>query len=259
MSPAVRVRAVEEGPADAPVVVLSGSLGSTLEMWDPQVPALSERYRVIRYDHRGHGGSPVPPGPYAIEDLAGDLLALLDDRGVARAHLCGASLGGQVAMWIAAHAPDRADRLVLCCTCAWFGPPEPWIERAATVRAEGTGAVAAAVVGRWFTPAFAEDNPALVGETRAMIAATPAEGYAACAETVGATDLRPDLAAIRAPTLVIAGAQDPAVPSERTQDLADGIPDCRVEVLDPAAHLASVEQADRVTELILEHLTSPPT
>ena len=212
---------------------------------------------MIRYDHRGHGGSPVPPGPYDIAEVAGDLLALLDRLGVARAHLCGASMGGQVAIWIAANAPDRVDRLVLCCTSPWFGPPAPWLERAKTVRAEGTGAVAGAVVGRWFTPEFAAKEPAVVERIRAMIASTPSEGYAACCETVGTTDLRPDLGAIGAPTLVIAGAQDPAVPGERTQDLADGITGCRVEVLDPAAHLASVERADRVTDLILEHLRNP--
>jgi 3-oxoadipate enol-lactonase len=239
--------------------VLSGSLGSTLSMWDPQMPALAERFRVLRYDHRGHGGSPVPQGPYDIADLARDLLAALDERGVARAHVCGASMGGQVGMWIAAHAPERVDRLVLVCSCAWFGPPEPWVERAATVRAEGTGAVAAAVVSRWFTPAFADGNPELVEEMRAMIAATPSEGYAACAETVGVTDLRPDLAAIRTPTLVIAGAQDPAVTSDRIEALASGIGGSRVEVLDPAAHLASVEQPERVTRLILDHLSSPPS
>jgi 3-oxoadipate enol-lactonase len=251
------VHVVEEGPPNAPAVVLSGSLGSTLAMWDPQVPALSERFRVIRYDHRGHGASPVPKGPYGIDDLGGDLLAALDDLGVRRAHVCGASMGGEVALWLAARAPERVDRLVLVCSCAWFGPPGPWLERAATVRAEGTGAVASAVVDRWFTPAFADANPRIVDEMRDMVASTPAEGYAASAECVGTTDLRPDLAAIRALTLVIAGAQDPAVTADRIDTLAAGIADCRVEVLDPAAHLASVEQAERVTRSILDHLSRP--
>jgi 3-oxoadipate enol-lactonase len=262
VSAPVPVHFVDEGPPNAPAVVLSGSLGSTLAMWDPQVPALSERFRVIRYDHRGHGGSPMPPGPYDIASLAGDVLAVLDRLEVTRAHLCGLSLGGQVVMWIASHAPDRVDRLVLCCTSAWFGPPEPWIERAETVRAHGTGAVARAVAGRWFTPGFAAANPAIVERTRAMIAATPPEGYAACCEAVGRTDLRGDLGAIRAPTLVVGGAQDPGVPSERIEALSNGIAGSRVTLVDPAAHLANVEQAEQVTGLILDHLgeslSSPP-
>jgi 3-carboxy-cis,cis-muconate cycloisomerase/3-oxoadipate enol-lactonase len=255
----VPVHFVDEGPRDAPVLVLSGSLGSTLDMWEPQMGALSSRFRVIRYDHRGHGASPLPPAPYSIEGLGADLVALLDRLDIERAHVCGASMGGEVAMWMGAFKRDRVDRLILCCSSPWFGPPDPWLERAETVRRQGTGAVADAVVGRWFTPAFAAAQPALVARMREMIAATPPEGYAACCEAVGRTDLRPFLKGIEAPTLVIAGAQDPAVPGERTQDLADGIPNCRIEILDPAAHLASVEQADRVTELILEHLTSPPT
>jgi 3-oxoadipate enol-lactonase len=255
---AVEVHAVESGAADAAALVLSNSLGTTLDMWGPQLRSLEERFRVIRYDHRGHGGSPVPPGPYDIAEVAGDLVALLDRLGVERAHVCGASMGGQVAMWIAANAPDRVDRLVLCCTSPVFGPPELWTERARIVRAEGTGAVAATVVARWFTPDYAAAHPDVVERLRAMIASTPPEGYAGCCEAVRGADLGPDLGAIRAPTLVIAGAQDPAVPSERTQEIHGGIAGSRLEVLDPGAHLASVERADRVTELIFDHLTSEP-
>jgi 3-oxoadipate enol-lactonase len=254
----IDVHAVEEGPDDGPVVVLSNSLGTTLDMWEPQMAALTERFRVIRYDHRGHGGSPVPPGPYDIADVAGDLVALLDRLGVARAHLCGASMGGQVAMWIAANASDRVDRLVLCCTSTAFGPRELWTERARVVRAEGTEAVAATVVSRWFTPDFAAAHPDVVERLRAMIASTPLEGYACCCEAVREADLTGDLAAITARTLVIAGAQDPAVPPERTQAIRDGIAGARLEVIDPGAHLSNVERADRVTELIIDHLTSDP-
>jgi 3-oxoadipate enol-lactonase len=255
---AVEVHAVEEGRADGPIVVLSNSLGTTLDMWEPQLPLLAERFGVIRYDHRGHGGSPVPPGPYDLADLAGDLLAVLDRLGVDRAHVCGASMGGQVAMWIAAHAPDRVDRLVLCCTSPAFGPPDLWVDRARIVRTEGTAAIAATVVARWFTPDFAAARPEVVERFRAMIASTPQEGYAGCCEAVGAADLRPDLGAIGARTLVIAGAQDPAVPGDLTQELGDGIAGSRLEVLDPGAHLSSVERADRVTELIIQHLTNEP-
>lgn len=256
---AVTVSYRVEGPADGPALLLAGSLGSTLAMWDPQVETLARSFRVIRYDHRGHGASPVPPGPYALADLGADVLALLDSLGVPHAHVCGLSLGGQVGMWLAAHAPDRVDRLVLCCTAAWFGPPEPWVERAALVRASGTAAIAEAVVGRWFTPAFAERNPDLVASMRAMVAGTPAEGYAACCELVGRTDLRPELGAVRAPTLLIAGAEDPAVPPERVQAIAGGIPDCRVAMVEDAAHLANVERAPEVTGLILDHLLGAST
>ena len=251
----LEVHHVEDGPPGAPVVLLSNSLGTTLHMWDKQAAALSDRYRVVRYDHRGHGESPVPPGPYELADLGGDALGLLDRLGVERAHVCGASLGGQVAMWLGAHEPDRVASLVLCATSPWFGPPEPWNERAATVRAAGSGAVASTVVLRWFTPVFAERNPSVVERMRSMIASTPREGYAACCEVVGRTDLRPDLAAIRAPTLVVAGAEDPAVSAEMVETLAKGIVGSRLEVLDPAAHLASVERGAEVTRLIQEHVS----
>src|SRR4051794_3728752 len=132
-----------DGPEGAPVVVLSNSLGTTSELWDRQLGALTERFRVVRYDTRGHGGSPVPPRPYAIDDLGADLLALLDRLGVARASVCGVSLGGMTAMWLAARAPERVERLVLCCTSARFADPAAWAERAALVRARGMEAVVA--------------------------------------------------------------------------------------------------------------------
>jgi len=251
---AVPVHHVEEGSAGAPAVLLSNSLGSTLPMWDEQAAALAGRFRVIRYDHRGHGKSPVPPGPYELADLGEDVIALLDRLGVERAHVCGASLGGQVAMWLGANKPGRVASLVLCGTSAWFGPADPWMERAATVRAQGTEAVADAVVARWVTPLFAERNASVVERMRTMIASTPREGYAACCEVVGRTDLRPDLAAIRAPTLIVAGAEDPAVSSEMVETLAKGIAGSRVEVLDPAAHLANVERPAEVSRLIEEHV-----
>lgn len=255
---AVAVDHVVTGPVDAPVLVLAGSLGSTWAMWDPQGAALGDRFRVVRYDHRGHGRSPVPPGPYRIEDLGADLLGLLDRLGVARAHLCGLSLGAMTALWVAAHAPDRVDRLVLCCTSARLGPPEDWLARAATVRAEGAGAVAEAVVGRWFTPGYAAAHPDTVARMRATVAATPREGYAGCCEAVAAMDLTPALARVRAPTLVVAGAQDPSTPLEHAQRLVAGIPAARLAVLDPAAHLATVEQADAATRLLRDHLTAHP-
>ncbi|MEO8422839.1 MAG: 3-oxoadipate enol-lactonase [Actinomycetota bacterium] len=259
MSAAIAVHHVVEGPAGAPALVLSNSLGSTLEVWDRQMAALVPHFRVIRYDLRGHGVSPVPPGPYDIADLGADVLALLDVLGVDRTHVGGVSIGGQIGMWIAANAPDRVDRLVLCCTAPRFEPPEAWAARAATVRAEGTAAIADAVVARWFTPAFSAEFPGFVREMRDMIASTPPEGYAACCGVVERTDLRPSLSAIHVPTLVIAGAEDPAAPPAQAERIAGEIPGARLAVVDRAAHLANVERSDEVNTLILEHLLDNPT
>lgn len=254
MNPAVAVHHEIAGPAGAPVVVLSGSLGSTLDMWDPQVAALARHFRVVRYDFRGHGQSPVPAGPYDIADLGADLLALLDGLGATRAHLVGLSLGGMVSLWTAAHHPERVDRLIACCTSARLGPAEAWAERAATVRAQGTATIADAVVARWFTPAFRARHPEVSARMRDMIAATPAAGYAACCGAIERMDLRPDLRAIRAPTLAIAAAADPAIPPAHLFEIAQAISDCRVVVVDEAAHLVNVEQPEKVTDLILAHL-----
>jgi 3-oxoadipate enol-lactonase len=257
-SAAIYHRVEEPARAGAPVLVLSHSLGTTLAMWDPQAARLGRDFRLVRYDLRGHGRSPPLPGSCDIADLGADLVGLLDRIAAPRAHLCGLSLGGMVSMWVAAHHPDRVDRLVVGCATAHFSSAAPWVERAARVRASGTGSIADAVVARWFTPAFAARHPALVVEMRATIAATPAEGYAACCDGIGRMDLRADLAAIRAPTLVIAAADDTAIPPDRSFELARAIPGSRIEVVAPAAHLANVEQPQKVTELILSHLKENP-
>ena len=251
---AVEVHAVAEGPQDAPVVLLAGSLGSTLEMWDPQIPALSSRFRVVRYDARGHGRSPVPPGPYTIDDLVDDAVALLDRLGVERAHVVGLSLGGMTAMRLAAREPHRVGRLALLCTSARFPTPTAWAERAALVRAQGTAAVADAVVDRWFTPRLRQADRALVQRMRDTVAATPAEGYASCCEAIEQMDLREDLARIAAPTLAIAGADDPATPPEHLAAIAETVPGARLLVLPQAAHLANLEQAVAMDAALLAHL-----
>jgi 3-oxoadipate enol-lactonase len=242
------------GPQDAGVVVLSNSLGTTLAMWEPQAAALARDHRVLRYDLRGHGRSPVPEAPYSIADLGSDLLALLDRNGIARASLFGVSLGGMVSMWVAVHAPERVDRLILCSTSAVMGPPESWTERAALVRREGTAAVADAVVARWFTRAFAAAQPDVVARIRGQLAATPAEGYAGCCEAIREMDQRPDLPAIAAPTLVIAAEGDPSTPPAHARTIAGLIPGARLEVLDRGAHLVNVEAPDVVNPLVLAHL-----
>ena len=248
------------GPDGAPVLLLGAQLGTTLRVWDPLVPALAERLRVVRFDHRGHGESPVPPGPYEIADLAGDVLALMDRLGIERAHHCGLSIGAMVGMWLGAHAPERVDRLVLICTSAHIGPASMWVERAAAVLAAGTvGAVADPVVARWLTPAFAAAHPDERRRLRDMLAAAPPDGYAACCGAIERMDLRGDLRSIRAPTLVVSGADDLAAAPENQQVIADAIAGARLELVPDAAHLAAVQQPQAVTRLILDHLSQPAT
>ena len=243
-----------EGPEDAPVLVMANSLGTNLRMWDDQAPALRDRFRLLRYDHRGHGGSPVPSGPYAVEQLGRDALALLDRLGIDRFSFCGLSIGGAVGMWLASEAPGRVERLVLCCTSAHFGPPDPWEARARTVRTDGVGAVADTVLERWFTPEFRASRPATVGWAEEMLRSTPAEGYAGCCEAIRDADLRNRLGDIPVPTLVVAGADDPATPPEHAELIRDSVPDARLTILPRAAHLANVERPDALTEAILDHL-----
>jgi 3-oxoadipate enol-lactonase len=242
------------GREDAHPLVLSDSLGSTTAMWDRQVPALADRLRVVRYDHRGHGRSPVPPEPYDLADLGADVLALLDRLELERVYWCGLSLGGMVGMWLATNAPERIDRLVLCCTAAKLGPPEMWADRAATVRAQGVDAIADAGIERWLTAGFREREPETTARVRAMLASTPAEGYAGCCGVIERMDLLDRLGEIRAPTLVVAAAQDPATPPEHGERIAASVPGARFELIEDCAHLAAVEQPEAVTRLIADHL-----
>jgi 3-oxoadipate enol-lactonase len=243
------------GPSDAPPLLLSGSLGSTLSMWGPQLSALSGRVRAIPFDHRGHGGSPVPPGPYTIAELGQDVLALMDHLGLERASYCGLSIGGMVGQWLAGNHPDRIDKLILVATSAHIGSPDPWLERAATVRAAGTiEVIADAVIARWFTPGWAADHRETVATYREMLVSTPVEGYAGCCEAISKLDVRAELARITAPTLVISGADDPAIPPPHQQAIADAVTGARLESISDAAHLPSVQHPERVNQLIAEHL-----
>ena len=245
------------GPAGTPVVVLGSSLGTTRDMWAEQLPAFAGQLRVLRYDHLGHGGSPVPPGPYTVAGLAADVIALLDHLGIERAHFGGLSLGGMVAMQVAATQPERVDRLALLCTSAHLPPASGWTARAAAVRSGGMAAVAGPVAARWFTPAFA--GSARAAQLRDGLLTIPAEGYAGCCEAIAAMDLRPQLTSIRAPVLVIAGDADPATPPPHADRIAAGIRagggSARVKLVSPAAHLANVEQSAAVTGLMLSHWT----
>ncbi len=244
------------GPLGVPVLLLGGSLGTTLQMWDAQLP-LADHLRLVRFDHRGHGGSPVPPGPYEIEDLGRDVLELMDSLGLERAHYCGLSIGGMVGMWLGANAPERIDRLVLLCTAPYMPPASMWQERARTVLEAGSAEpIADAVLERWLTSEFAADHRDVRATLREMLVGTSAEGYAACCGAIERMDLRRELPAIGAPTLVISGDRDPSTPVEQQELIAGAIPGARHEIVGPAAHLAAIEQADAVNRLILEHLSN---
>lgn len=236
-----------DGPADAPVVVLGPSLGTTMDLWAPQLPALASTWRVLRYDLPGHGGSALVHG--TVEDFADEVAGLLDETGVRAAGYVGVSLGGAVGTTLALRHPERVRSLVVCCGSARFGEPEQWRERAATVRAGGLEPLADAFVGRWFTPAFADTEGG-----RAMLRRIDPEGYAACCEALAAFDARARLAGITASTLVIAGADDVATPLQHAEALAGGIRGAELVVVSEAAHLANLERPQAVTDAIIRHL-----
>jgi 3-oxoadipate enol-lactonase len=254
----VRLAASLDGPRDAPVVVLGNSMGTTREVWAPQLLALGEGFRLLRYEHRGHGGSPAPPGPYAIGDLAADVLRLLDDFGVERASYCGISLGGMIGMWLAAHAPDRIDILGLCCTSAYLPTAEAYGSRAVQVRRDGMASVSGPVTGRWFTPAFRERDPATVAAARAALEGVDPEGYAGCCEAIAAMDLRGSLSSSTAPTLFIAGAEDQATPPWHGAVISRGIQNAQLTVVRGGAHLANLSAPGEITAALRAHLVAGP-
>ena len=245
---------VVDGPSGAPTIVLSTSLGTTLEMWEPQVSALAEQFKVVRFDRRGHGRSPVVEGATTIDDLGNDIVQLLDTLSLERVSFCGISLGGLEGIWLGINAPGRIERLVLSCTAAAYLPQQNWIDRGALVRAEGTGSIADATLGRWFRPSFGESHPDLVVRYRAMLTSTPADGYAACCDVLAAADLSGRRGEIVAPTLVVSGAEDPVCPPADGAALAAAIPGAVHTVIADAAHIANVEQPEAFTAALLKHL-----
>jgi 3-oxoadipate enol-lactonase len=215
--------------------------------------AFSQHFRVLRYDTRGHGESSVPPGPYSIAQLAGDMLHLLDYLDIERAHICGLSMGGITAMWFALHYPDRLDRLVLSNTAAWIGPSSNWTDRAAAVERDGVASIAAAVVDRWLTPAYAREHPEQVASLRAMLSATPSAGYAANCLAVRDNDLRAEVSRIGAETLVISGRDDLPTPPRDGRFLVSQIAGARYVELE-AAHLSNQELPAQFADAVLDFL-----
>jgi 3-oxoadipate enol-lactonase len=249
-----RLHAVEDGPAGAPVLVLGPSLGTDTGLFDPQVAKFSRTHRVLRYDLRGHGGSQVVPGPCTIADLAGDVLALLDDLDVDRFCYAGVSIGGAIGQQLALTVPDRLDRLAIIASAARFADPPSWTVRAAQVREQGTEVLVPSRTGTWFTAEWAEQEPAAAERLLDMLRATPAEGYAACCEAIGVFDVRDRLGEISAPTLAIAGAEDPATTGEMVRELAEGIPGAQFVVIPGAAHLPNATDPDAVNAALRDHL-----
>ncbi|MGZ4603431.1 MAG: 3-oxoadipate enol-lactonase [Kineosporiaceae bacterium] len=254
-----RLHAVWDGPADAPVLVLGPSLGTDVGLFDAQVAEFAGAHRVLRFDLRGHGGSEVVPGPCSMADLADDVLAMLHREGVGRFSYAGVSIGGAIGQQLALTVPGRIARLALIATAAQFADPPSWPVRAQQVREQGTGFLVPSRTGTWFIAAWAEQHPAEAERLLDMLRATPAEGYAACCEAIGAFDVRSRLGEITAPTLVIAGAEDPACTGEMMRELAEGIPGSEFEVVVGAAHLPNATHPDAVNGALRAHLEGSPT
>jgi 3-oxoadipate enol-lactonase len=249
--PTSRVHYRIDGPFDAPIVMLSNSLGADLTMWDPQVPTLAQRYRVVRYDTRGHGESDTPSGPYSIELLAGDALALLDALAISRVRFCGLSMGGVIGQWLAIHAASRLEKVVLASTAAKIGTEQTWKARIDAVRNGGIESVADAVLARWFTSSFLTSSPQTVSDVRKRMIAADRDGYIRCCEAIRDSDLREDVARIGVSTLVISATHDASTPPGDGRFLANRIPNARYIELD-AAHVCNIEAADRFTAALME-------
>ncbi|AGN19895.1 putative hydrolase/acyltransferase [Corynebacterium glutamicum MT] len=246
------LHSVSYGTSDNTLVFI-GSLGSTTDMWLPQLDALHKDFRVIAVDHRGHGLSELIEGTPTVADLAQDVLDTLDDLGVGSFGVIGLSLGGAVAQYLAATS-DRVTKAAFMCTAAKFGEPQGWLDRAAACRENGTGSLSEAVIQRWFSPTWLENNPASREHFEAMVAGTPSEGYALCCEALATWDFTDRLGEITVPVLTIAGADDPSTPPATVQIIVDGVGgESRAEVLSPAAHVPTVERPNEVNELLAQH------
>jgi 3-oxoadipate enol-lactonase len=243
-----------EGPERAPVLMLSNSLGTTLHMWDDQVQPFTKVFRLVRFDRRGHGKSGVAKGPYTMDRLGRDALAVMDGLGLKKVHWCGLSMGGMVGQWLGANAPARIDRLVLSNTSSYFADKGAWHDRIKTVRGGGLAAIADRVMTLWFSQDFREREPETIARMKSMLLSTPVDGYIACCEAVRDMDHRDILGKIGAPTLVIAGRHDPATTVEAGEFIRSRIPDAEMTVLE-AAHIANIEQPHDYTDAVLGFLT----
>ncbi|HEY1748672.1 MAG TPA: 3-oxoadipate enol-lactonase [Xanthobacteraceae bacterium] len=242
-----------EGPPDAPVLMLSNSLDTNMHMWDDQVPAFTRHFRLVRFDRRGHGKSAVPKGPYSMERLGRDVLAVLDGLGIARVNWCGLSMGGMDGMWLGANAASRIDKLILSNTSSYFPDKTIWDGRIKIARDKGLAGLVDANMERWFTAEFRNRSPQALARITEMFLATDVEGYVGCGAAIREMDHRPLLAKISAPTLVIAGRHDPATTLEAGQFVSEHIPGAELAVLE-TAHIANVEQPQIYTDTVLKFL-----
>ncbi|AMB78536.1 3-oxoadipate enol-lactonase [Pseudomonas sp. Lz4W] len=247
-----------DGPQGAPVLVLSNSLGTDLGMWDAQIPAFTEHFQVLRYDTRGHGQSLVSEGPYSIEQLGRDVLALLDALHIERAHFCGLSMGGLIGQWLGIHAGERLNKLVVCNTAAKIGEPSVWNPRIEMVLRDGPAAMAGlrdASIARWFTADYAQAHPEQVKRITDMLAATSPQGYAANCAAVRDADFRDQLAAIKVPTLVIAGTEDAVTPPSGSHFIQEQVAGAQYAEFH-AAHLSNVQAGDAFSQRVLAFLSA---
>ena len=249
------IHAEIEGAQNAPVLMLSNSLGTTLHMWDEQVAPLTKHFRLLRYDRRGHGQSSVPKGPYTMERLGRDVLAVLDGLGIAKINWCGLSMGGMVGQWLGANAPERIEKLILTNTNYYYADKQPWHDRIKFVREKGLAAMANPMMERWFTAGFRERAPQTMEWMIKMFVATPVAGFIGCCEAVRDMDHRDILGRITAPTLVMAGANDMATPVEGNDYIRAHIPGATLKILD-AAHISNVEQPQAYTDAVLDFIGS---
>ena len=243
-----------EGPQDGPVLMLSNSLGTNLHMWDDQVPAWSRHFRLIRYDRRGHGKSSVPKGRYTMERLGRDVVAILDALAIPKINWCGLSMGGMVGQWLGANAPERLGRIILSNTACHYPDPTNWHNRIKAVKEGGMAAVADTVIAAWLTADFREREPQVTANMKAMLLASPVQGYIACCEALSTLDQRELLPKIKSPTLVIAGRHDISTPVSAGEFIRSKIPGASMTLLD-AAHISSVEQSHAFTDAVVGFLT----
>lgn len=241
------------GPVDAPALLFLNSVGCDRSLWDAQVAALSERFRCIVFDTRGHGASDAPQGDYTVAQLGDDALAVLDAAEAERAHVCGLSLGGLTAQQLALSAPGRVLSLTLANTASRIGSVESWAARRELVLAQGLEAIVDTAMERFFSERFRAANPAVVAERRRRLAAASVTGYAGCCSALRDADLTAGLSRITAPTMVIGGEFDVSTPPDQTAALAAAIPGARLEIL-PAAHLSNLEQPAAFTAALRAHL-----
>lgn len=246
-----------DGSTDKPVVVLSNSIGTTLHMWDRQIPALSEHFRVLRYDARGHGKSGVPAGAYSMDRLGRDVIELLDALGIEKAHFLGLSLGGFVGQWLGIYAPERVDRLILSNTSSYLGPAKPWDERIkATLDAPDMTETAEMFLANWFPADMRESGNPVVDAFRADLLATDRQGLAGSFAAVRDGDMRRTISLISLPTLVIAGRDDPVTAASHGELIAATIPGARLIVL-PTVHMPNIEQPEEFMKAVLGFLLAP--